>query len=81
MFSPNGDGQNDTWKVEGIESVSDCTMKVFDDRGTTLLDRKGFDTMGWDGTINGKALPDGVYFYILTCPNVRPVKGSVLIVK
>jgi gliding motility-associated-like protein len=81
MFSPNGDGQNDTWKVEGIESVSDCTMKGFDDRGTTLLDKKGFDTMGWDGTINGKALPDGVYFYILTCPNVTPVKGSVLIVK
>jgi gliding motility-associated-like protein len=81
MFSPNGDGQNDSWQVEGIENVSDCTMKVFDDRGTTLLDKKGFDTMGWDGTINGKALPDGVYFYILTCPNVRPVKGSVLIVK
>jgi gliding motility-associated-like protein len=81
MFSPNGDGQNDRWQVAGIEGVPDCTMKVFDDRGTILLDKKGYDTMGWDGTINGKQLPDGVYFYILTCPNVKPVKGSVLLVK
>jgi gliding motility-associated-like protein len=81
MFSPNGDGQNDHWQVGGIESVPDCTMKVFDDRGTTLLEKKGYDTMGWDGTYNGKMLPDGVYFYILTCPDMKPVRGSVLIVK
>jgi gliding motility-associated-like protein len=81
MFSPNGDGQNDRWEVEGIEDVPDCTMKVFDDRGTTLLEKKGYDTFGWDGTFNGKVLPDGVYFYVLTCPNQKPVRGSVLIVK
>jgi gliding motility-associated-like protein len=81
MFSPNGDGQNDRWLVAGIESEPDCTMKVFDDRGTTLLNQKGFDINGWDGTFNGKTLPDGVYFYLLTCPDKTPLKGSVLIVK
>ncbi len=81
MFSPNGDGQNDRWVVDGIESLPDCTMKVFDDRGTILLEKKGYDVLGWDGTFNGKVLQDGVYFYVLSCPNKKPLTGSVLIVK
>ncbi len=81
MFSPNGDGQNDRWKVEGIESLPDCTMKVFDDRGTMLLNQKGYDVLGWDGTFNGRVLQDGVYFYVLSCPNKKPLTGSVLIMK
>ena len=81
MFSPNGDGQNDRWEVGGIESLPDCTMKVFDDRGTMLLEKEGYDVLGWDGTYNGKVLQDGVYFYVLSCPNKKPLTGSVLIVK
>jgi len=81
MFSPNGDGQNDRWKIDGIESVPGCTMKVFDDRGTIVLEKKGYDVPGWDGTFNGKVLQDGVYFYVLMCPDRKPLKGSVLIVK
>ncbi|MBT1689131.1 FG-GAP-like repeat-containing protein [Dawidia soli] len=81
MFSPNGDAQNDRWEIRGIDSVPDCTMKVFDDRGVKLWDKNGYDINGWDGTYNGKALPDGVYFYILTCPDRKPMTGSVLIVK
>jgi gliding motility-associated-like protein len=81
MFSPNGDERNDRWKVAGIESVPNCVMKVFDDRGTTLLEKNGYDVAGWDGTYNGKVLPDGVYFYVLTCPNRKPLTGSVLIIK
>lgn len=81
MFSPNGDGQNDRWVVDGIESLPGCTMKVFDDRGTIVLDKSGYDVLGWDGTFNGKVLQDGVYFYVLTCPDRKPSTGSVLIVK
>lgn len=81
MFSPNGDARNDRWEIRGIESVPGCTVKVFDDRGVKLLDKDGYDINGWDGTYNGKALPDGVYFYILTCPDRKPITGSVLIIK
>ena len=81
MFSPNGDEVNDSWEFVGIESVPDCTVKVFDDRGTKLLDEKGINVSGWDGTYKGKTRPDGVYYYVLTCPDRKPVRGSVLIVK
>lgn len=81
MFSPNNDTQNDNWIVSGIEDVSDCEMKVFDERGMRVYEKKGFEPTGWDGTFNGKIVPSGVYYYIFSCPGRKTRTGSVLIVK
>lgn len=81
MFSPNGDNQNDNWIVAGIEGLSDCEMKVFDERGMRVYEKKGFEPTGWDGTFNGKIVPSGVYYYVFTCPGRKAMTGSVLIVK
>jgi gliding motility-associated-like protein len=54
MFSPNGDGINDVF-MRGYK------VMVFDRLGRKLSD--GDD--GWDGTYNGKIMPEDVYFYIL----------------
>ncbi|NBW35891.1 MAG: PKD domain-containing protein [Cytophagia bacterium] len=81
MFSPNGDAQNDNWIVSGITSGNDCEMKVFDERGMRVFEKKGFEPTGWDGTFNGKTVPSGVYYYIFTCPGKKPLTGSLLIVK
>lgn len=80
-FSPNGDTQNDTWIITGIENISECSIKVFDERGMAIYEKVGYEPSGWDGTFNGKIVPDGVYYYVLTCPDTKPIKGSVLIVK
>ncbi|GCC53029.1 PKD domain-containing protein [Chryseotalea sanaruensis] len=81
MFSPNGDNQNDNWIVAGIEGISDCEMKVFDERGMRVYEKKGFEPTGWDGTFNGKIVPSGTYYYVFTCPGRKAMTGSVLIVK
>ncbi|MDR2287388.1 MAG: T9SS type B sorting domain-containing protein [Prevotellaceae bacterium] len=54
MFSPNGDGINDVF-MKGYKVV------IFDRLGRRL---SGSDD-GWDGTYNGKAMPEDVYFYII----------------
>jgi gliding motility-associated-like protein len=54
MFSPNGDGINDVF-MKGYKVV------VFDRLGRKLFDGEN----GWDGTFNGKTLPEDVYYYIL----------------
>jgi gliding motility-associated-like protein len=54
MFSPNGDGINDMF-MKGYKVI------IFDCIGRKLF--SGDD--GWDGTYNGKVMPEDVYYYIL----------------
>lgn len=77
-FSPNGDGSNQRWEIEGVEKYPDCTMNVFDSRGKRIYQKKGYDNQ-WDGTYEGRPVPDGTYYYVFGCPNLKPLTGSVLI--
>ncbi|WP_405569008.1 T9SS type B sorting domain-containing protein, partial [Winogradskyella sp. Asnod2-B02-A] len=51
-FTPNGDGQNETWNIEGIGS--NAKIYIFDRYGK-LLKQLSPDGNGWDGTYNGNA--------------------------
>ena len=81
MFSPNGDTQNDRWVISGIENYSDCTMKIFDDKGVNIFQQTGYPVEGWDGLYNGRLMPDGVYYYIFSCPDGKPKTGAVTIIR
>jgi gliding motility-associated-like protein len=81
VFTPNGDTQNDRWVVEGIENYPDCTMNIFDGRGRKVLEVKGFPANGWDGTFQGKEVPQGTYYFVFKCPTGNPTTGSVLIIR
>lgn len=74
-FSPNGDGQNDLWNVRA-ETNPDCVLSIFDGRGRRIFENSGEN---WDGTWQGKAVPEGTYYYVYGCPDQKPVTGSVLI--
>ncbi|MDR1680899.1 MAG: gliding motility-associated C-terminal domain-containing protein [Prevotellaceae bacterium] len=54
VFSPNNDGLNDHF-MKGLRVI------IFDRLGRRLFD----GTDGWDGTHNGRTVPDDVYFYII----------------
>jgi len=65
-LSPNGDGINDTFQVLGIERFNDNTVCIFNRWGNQVYLKKGYTNEdGWDGTWNGKDLPDGTYFYVI----------------
>jgi gliding motility-associated-like protein len=82
MFSPNDDTRNDRWIITGIENYTECTMKIFDDKGVGIFQQTGYPQEGWDGLQkNGKPAPDGVYYYILACPDKTPVTGAVTILR
>lgn len=80
-FSPNGDTQNDTWTINGVENFPDCTMSIFDGRGRRIFEQKGYLNPGWNGTYNGNDVPAGTYFFAFGCPDVQPMTGSVLILR
>jgi gliding motility-associated-like protein len=65
FFTPNGDGANDVWNIVGISSLEQPLLMVYDRYGK-LLKQLSQNSMGWDGTYNGVALPSDDYWFKLS---------------
>tara|TARA_R110002033_G_scaffold92975_1_gene142275 strand:- start:203 stop:3289 length:3087 start_codon:yes stop_codon:yes gene_type:complete len=61
FFTPNGDGNNDTWKIEGLNS--NATIYIFNRYNKLIKQLQPQE--GWDGTLNGKELPTSDYWFTL----------------
>ena len=76
VITPNGDGLNDFLHVKNIELYPQNTLIIFNRWGQEILQKRNYAN-DWDGTIDGKALPTGVYFYIFKIEGTsRPKTGS-----
>jgi len=62
-FTPNNDGDFDTWHIVGIETLPGTRIKIFDRYGK-LLTELNSNTSGWDGTYNGNNMPAGDYWFV-----------------
>lgn len=63
-FSPNNDGINDFFVVEGLEDTDTEQVSIFNRWGNLVFYVKDYQN-NWDGTWNGEDLPDGTYFYVI----------------
>ncbi|HZY38954.1 MAG TPA: gliding motility-associated C-terminal domain-containing protein [Mucilaginibacter sp.] len=80
-FTPNGDGINDFWVINGITNYPAAEVQVFTRNGQRIFDSKGYATP-FDGTYNGKNLPEGVYYYIIDLhSNCSLLSGSLTIIR
>lgn len=80
-FSPNGDGINDVWSIEALETYSESVIAVFNRYGQEVFQSRGYSKT-WDGKYNGKPLPAGTYYYVIDLKNGSPaLNGWVLIVR
>ena len=61
LFSPNGDGQNDTFQLYG-PGVSSITWQVYDRQGNRLFEATDL-AAGWNGEHQGRPVPNGVYLW------------------
>jgi len=87
IFTPNGDGQNDIFKPEGIEGFfSGYDLSIFDRWGSLLFFSED-QSQGWDGTrgATNKMALDGVYIYVVRFATEdgekKIVKGSVTLIR
>lgn len=78
-FTPNNDGINDTWKIDGLEVYPNSEITVFDRYGTKVFYTKTNETFEWDGTFDQRKLPTGTYWYILKISDGRLFQGYLLI--
>ena len=76
FFSPNGDGNNDTWFIEGISQFFQAfsTISIYDRYGKLL---QNIDPLGpgWDGLYNDKQMPQDDYWFLYTSEEGRTVQG------
>jgi gliding motility-associated-like protein len=80
-FSPNRDGVHDRWEIEYLDSYPGATVEVFNRYGQKVFESKGY-AKPWDGTLNGKELPVGTYYYIIDPKNGRkPISGFVDLIR
>ena len=87
-YSPNGDGENDFWLVEGIKSFPNNNIKVFNRWGNLIFQKEGYDNeeVVWFGQSEGALIlgesevPDGTYFYIIDLGNGDdPLSGYIVL--
>jgi len=82
-FSPNGDGLNDIFEVKG-RFQSNFSLVILNRWGQIVYESND-PKKGWDGKMNGKEAPVGVYAYRLTAVDERGIKyeksGTVTLVK
>ncbi|MEL6866591.1 MAG: gliding motility-associated C-terminal domain-containing protein [Bacteroidota bacterium] len=65
-FSPNGDGYNDEFQpfISVDLSIMDFQFLVFDRWGTQIFSSSD-PSIGWDGTLAGKRVDQGVYIWVM----------------
>ncbi|MDO6432997.1 PKD domain-containing protein [Flavitalea sp. BT771] len=86
-FTPNGDGHNDRFVIQGIAEVDH--LVIYGRWGQKVFERSHFIASDpsncWDGTIQGQPCPTGVYTYFIEmrCPagGVFSMKGTVVVVR
>lgn len=83
-ISPNGDGKNDIWHLEFIQTFyPKATIDIYDRWGQQVFSSVGY-TKAWDGTYSGQQLPAAAYYYVIDLKDPKydkPYKGSVLILR
>jgi gliding motility-associated-like protein len=85
-FSPNGDGLNDFWVLEGIEQWDDFDISVATMNNRIIHSQKGNLSnrkyIAWDGSNmnTNEPVPDGDYIYVLySIEKQREYRGIVSI--
>ncbi len=89
-FSPDGDGSNDVFYINGgNEVVKIHEFRIFDRWGNQMFQRGAFQpndpAFGWDGTFLGRPVNVGVYVYYASIEfsdgEVETFKGEVTVLR
>jgi gliding motility-associated-like protein len=85
-FSPNADGTNDGYVIDGIENYPGNKLWVYDRWGSLVYKKQEYSNT-WDGVSNitgmsmGQKLPVGTYFYILDLGNGEKPKAGFIVLR
>ena len=80
FFTPNNDGYNDVFQIEGTMMVRKVKIAIFDRQGQllTYLDE---GNASWDGTFNGNPMPSSDYWYRANFIDGSEMKGHFSLIR
>jgi gliding motility-associated-like protein len=64
IITPNGDGKNDAFVIEGINNYPNHDFYIYNRWGNEVFSTDNYQN-DWAGVRDNENLPDGTYFYIL----------------
>lgn len=80
-FSPNGDGEHDTWTVAELNNDPQAILRIYNRYGVLIFtgtNRK----LAWDGRFKGTDSPVGTYYYVITQKkSAKAVTGSLTLIR
>ncbi len=87
-FSPNGDGNNETWYIRGITCYPNNEVTVYNRWGSLVYQTAAYDnvTRRWNGRTQGGALasnrglPFGTYYFIVNLGDGSPLRKGYVVV-
>ncbi|OYU97188.1 MAG: hypothetical protein CFE21_02545 [Bacteroidetes bacterium B1(2017)] len=87
-FSPDGDGINDGFVIDGVDKFPDNYLRIYNRWGTVVFEEHGYKNT-WKGTLETGTsssenipLPSGTYFYVLELQaGAKAISGYVYISK
>ncbi|NSW45989.1 MAG: gliding motility-associated C-terminal domain-containing protein, partial [Bacteroidales bacterium] len=79
VFTPNGDGINETWEIDNLEQFKENELFIYNRWGNEVYTTKNYSN-NW----NGSDLNEGTYFYILklkVCDEWQEYSGYITILR
>jgi gliding motility-associated-like protein len=82
-FTPDGNGQNDTWHIANSELFPNAVLEIFDRWGRLVYRTENVFTDDWDGKSKDKSMPMDAYYYVLKLNygNTQPLTGTVNLIR
>ncbi|AZA93966.1 gliding motility-associated C-terminal domain [Chryseobacterium nakagawai] len=63
VITPNADGVNDVIDYSALSGKQNLVINIFDRYGTKIHQADKLNGYRWDGTVNGRRVPTGTYWY------------------
>lgn len=78
VFTPNGDGINDTWEINNIYDFDNYEISIFNRWGQQIFNST--DYKPWDGKYKNKLVSAGTYLYVINLfDEAKKYSGTVTI--
>jgi len=82
-FSPNNDNLNDNFTVKG-KGIEEYSISIYDQWGMLVFSSQNLHST-WDGRINDREAPTGVYVYSIHCRDIlgreNEFRGTFVLVR
>lgn len=79
-FSPNGDGLNERWVIQGDACDQMAQLQIFNKWGQRVFQTEKPFQHFWDGRLRGQLAPAGVYSYLLQTSYKKHL-GSLMLLR